>query len=298
MDDILKLKFSELNKVFFTISDIMAEEQSCIGKKKFVMENPRPTDALILFTRANSICYQENFMPFYIPQGSLVYIPRFSKYIWEDLPVGEDDRIEKLLFEFTLNQVDTISGKDGEIILSSFTKKHISFGEKIFIVSTKDSLLYEKCFAKLIKAFEKRENSILSPVAEAYGLFDILSQKSKINEKLNIDFKIIEKGIEYIEENLCPEKKVFEIAEMCGVSVGHFERLFKSFSGVSPTEYINSNRILYIKKLLQNNSLKLTEIAKETGFCESGYLCRFFKRKTGMTPKEYRVLYNSSLNTL
>lgn len=291
----MNLEFSQLNKVFFTISDLMAEKQQDVGKKKFVMQNPRHTDALILFTGANSICYQENEKPFYIPQGALVYVPKFSKYMWEDLPT-EDNKLEKLLFEFTLNYVETSNGKDNEIKLSSFPNEYIGFGNKIRIISTEDTSLYKKCFIKLIEAFEEQKTSVLSPYVEAYNFFDLISRKSSMVSTVSVDLKIINKGIRYIEENLCPQNKISEIAEMCGVSVGHFERLFKIYAGVSPTEYINSNKVLYIKKLLQDRNLKLSEIAEKLGYCDSSYLCRFFLKKTGMTPKEYRKLYFSSLD--
>lgn len=37
--------------------------------------------------------------------------------------------------------------------------------------------------------------------------------------------------------------------------------------------------------------MTLEEIAEKNGYCDSGYLCRFFRKETGMTPKEYRKLY-------
>lgn len=36
---------------------------------------------------------------------------------------------------------------------------------------------------------------------------------------------------------------------------------------------------------LQTLEITLEEIAEQIGFCDSGYLCRFFKQKTEMTPK-------------
>lgn len=46
---------------------------------------------------------------------------------------------------------------------------------------------------------------------------------------------------------------------------------------------------------LQTLEITLEEIAEQIGFCDSGYLCRFFKQKTGMTPKQYRKIYISQL---
>lgn len=289
------LKFSELNKYYFNVSDLMAEKQQDIGKKRFQMNNPRPTDALMLFTGAESICYQQGEMPFYIPKGALVYIPKNSRYIWEDSPAFDNDKLEKLLFEFTLNFVETTSGKEDEILISAVTNEHISFGSKIRIISTNFYSLYKKYFERLIEAFQRKNDSLIEPFSVAYDLFNVLSKNCALKSKGKKDYKIIEKGIFYLENTACPDKSVKEIAEMCGVCIGHFERLFKSYAGVSPIEYINSNKILYIKQLLQERNLSLNDIAEKMGYCDNGYLCRIFLKRTGMTPKEYRNLYFSSV---
>ncbi len=290
--------FAQLNKAYFTISDIFAERQQAIGKKRFEMHEPRPTDALMLFTGSDSICYQKGEMPIYIPHGALVYVPKYSRYVWEDSPPFEDNKLEKLLFEFTLNFVGTSRGEADEVILSSSTNEHISFGKKIMVVSTENTRLYEKCFEKLIDAFQNKNNSLIALLSVAYDFFDILSNQCSLKAKSVVDFRTIEKGIRYMEQNPCPEKSIKEISDMCGVCVGHFERLFKNYSGVSPSQYINTNKILYIKKLLQNKNLSLVEIAEKMKYCDSGYLCRFFLKKTGMTPTEYRNFYFYSIGHL
>lgn len=291
----MELDFAQLNKVYFTITDILAERQQDVGKKRFVMQNPRPTDALMLFSGANSICYQEDENPIYIPQGALVYVPKHSRYVWEDSPSSDDNRLEKLLFEFTLNYVDTKRGGENEILLTSFNEEHISFGKKIFIISTEFTSLYKKHFEKLIEAFENQDKSLIAPFSAAYDFFDILAKNSALIPNKNPNYKIIDKGIQYMEQTPCPEKSIQEIADMCGVCIGHFERMFKNYAGVSPSEFINSKKILYIKKLLQDKDLSLTDIAEKMKYCDSGYLCRFFLKRTGMTPNEYRKLYFSSI---
>ena len=99
---VLELSFSKLKEYGFVITDILAERQVADCKNQFVMSKPRPTDALMLFSKSESICYQENEPPLYIPCGSLVYVPKNSRYIWEDSPAHDDNILEKLLFEFTL----------------------------------------------------------------------------------------------------------------------------------------------------------------------------------------------------
>ena len=70
----------------------------------------------------------------------------------------------------------------------------------------------------------------------------------------------------------------------------YFEKLFKQYAGVSPKEYMDARRISMIKILLGEGELSLEQIAQRLSFCDSGHLCRFFKQKTGLTPKQYRKM--------
>ncbi len=97
--------------------------------------------------------------------------------------------------------------------------------------------------------------------------------------------------MKYLEQNFSEDKIIAQIAKKCNISVSYYEKLFHEFVGVSPVEYRNIQKINQIKMLLQKNELTLDEIAEKIGCCDSGYLCRFFRKKTGMTSKEYRKIY-------
>ena len=103
----MKIKYSELSQLFFSISELFPVRQELVGKTSFTMEKPRHTDALLLFTGCTGICYQKGETPFYIPQGSLIYMPKDSRYMLETSPLSDNEAGERLLFEFTLNNVKT-----------------------------------------------------------------------------------------------------------------------------------------------------------------------------------------------
>lgn len=293
----MRARFSELNKSYFTISNLFAVRQFCEGKNSFTRQIPRPTDALMLFSGTNSICYQENEPPLYIPCGALVYVPKNSLYIWEDTPASDDNIAKKLLFEFILYRVETQKDEVNKVSISSVTNERVDFGDRVRIIATDFLSYYRSSFENLIDAFENQDNSLLGAYSKAYELLDVVSTVCAAKERGSSDVKIIERGIKYIEEETCPQKTVKELAELCGVCVGYFERLFKKSFSLSPNEYISMKKILQIKKMLQSKENTLAGIADAMGYCDSGYLCRFFKRKTDMTPKEYRKLYFASLSS-
>lgn len=80
-----------------------------------------------------------------------------------------------------------------------------------------------------------------------------------------------------------------ELAELCHVSQEHFCRLFKTYTGMRPFDYITKLRIQRAKDLLaRSRDMRIGEIAARTGFQSNSYFSMVFKRSEGCTPDEYR----------
>lgn len=82
--------------------------------------------------------------------------------------------------------------------------------------------------------------------------------------------------------------RVGEIAEALGVSVSLLRQRFLASFGVSPKEEVDRARLDIIRHWLAATNLGSGEIAARTGFADPGELRRFFRRGSGMTPKEFR----------
>lgn len=65
-------------------------------------------------------------------------------------------------------------------------------------------------------------------------------------------------------------------------------RLFREKMNCTPLEYLNQCRLDNAVQLLHSSLLPVAEIAQLSGFTRSNYFCRVFRRKTGMTPEQYR----------
>ncbi len=288
------IEFSELNKHFFNITNIFVEKQISDGKTRFIMHEPRPTDALLLFANTTGVCYQKNMNPIYIPHGALVYMPQNCHYVWENSPIESSNTQENLLFEFTLNDINTTrdNSEKNTLISTKNIGEHISFSKSVSVITTRHSALYKSLMYNLIDAFEKYKDSPLPVYCAAYEMFNTLSNNCRIEQKNNSDIGFIKNSIKYLEDCTLPQKSIKEIAEGCNISISYYERLFKNYAGVSPTEYRHIHRINQIKMFLQEGKISLDEAAEKMGYCDSGYLCRFFKKQTGMTPKEYKRIYH------
>lgn len=96
------------------------------------------------------------------------------------------------------------------------------------------------------------------------------------------------KAIHYMHANISRTVSNQELADVAGLSTGHFIRLFAEVTGMSPRLFINEKRIERAQMLLHSTDLTVKEIGQMLGFPDNSYFVRVFKRSTGTTPSEYR----------
>ncbi len=97
--------------------------------------------------------------------------------------------------------------------------------------------------------------------------------------------KIIE---QYVSENYKNKIAISDLARLLYVSESHFCRFFKKAMGISAIEYLNVFRIGKAEQLLRETELSITEVASLSGFENSNYFSRLFRRIMKQTPSEYR----------
>ena len=85
-----------------------------------------------------------------------------------------------------------------------------------------------------------------------------------------------------------------EIAEAVGVHPVHLAREFRRFNCYTVGGYIRHLRIEQASRDLTSTDESLVLIAAAAGFCDQSHFCRVFKRKTGMTPVEYRRTFRTA----
>ena len=86
------------------------------------------------------------------------------------------------------------------------------------------------------------------------------------------------------------DKKI-SIAKLCsiaGMSKAALMQNFHKATGTSPLQYQLQLKIAEAVILLRSTNKSISEIAMETGFSDTNYFGRQFKRITGMPPGEYR----------
>jgi len=98
----------------------------------------------------------------------------------------------------------------------------------------------------------------------------------------------VQKAVEYIDQHLNAPVDSGRLAALTGLSLTHFNRLFKSRVGMSPRAFIIHQRMTWARHLLKNSMLSVKEIASVVGFNDPLYFSSRFSRYAGVSPKRYR----------
>ena len=79
-----------------------------------------------------------------------------------------------------------------------------------------------------------------------------------------------------------------DLADYMGLSESYTSRLFNKEVGMNMSSYINEIRVEKAKELLTHSDEKIYGIAEKIGYASTTAFHVAFKKKTGMTPAEYR----------
>lgn len=98
----------------------------------------------------------------------------------------------------------------------------------------------------------------------------------------------VRKAKRYIREFFGMPLTLEEVSNYVGFNASYFSDYFKKETGQTFSQYLADVRIGYAKQLLLEESMGLEDIAESVGYGDKKYFAKIFKKKTGMTPREYK----------
>lgn len=131
------------------------------------------------------------------------------------------------------------------------------------------------------KSYEEICDEIL---IETVKVMLYLNKRTKSN-KLDL-FEIIKDKIDRLVEG---EFSLENISNDLNYSKNHIINVFKEAYNMTPYQYYLDSKIGIAKRYLTQTSSSVLEIAESLSFSDSRYFSVWFKKYTGMTPREYRI---------
>lgn len=254
------------------LRSVFAMNQNWREGQSFFMKNPRQQSALLWFCGCSGVFCSSEGEDVAAPRNSLVYIPEGSRY--EVKFFGCEDTPSTQLVEFCLD--------DGErfVLFENITviESDLTDGRVIMLIK------------KLVSEYSLPSKPVLKLKRDLFGLLSLISESEKSKHIHKKGFETIAKGIEYLQKDERQELSIDEIAKMCFVTPAYFRRLFREFSGMSPSDYRTERRVERAKELMEHSELSVEAVSELLGYSDPSYFCRVFKKVMGMSPSEYKKM--------
>ncbi len=262
------IDFGLFNSNDINISAITGLKQHWKNHVKFTYLNtPRPDNGLtlILCREAKYTFPDQHVM--HAKQNSLVYIPEGSKYSVEFFVDEKNTPISTLLINF---------------ILTDQTKKRFTIGTRPTIIGLDSNGAFYNQFLAIIELCFTNNNLIIKSMM--YKLFNqiIIKMSSRMDEN------IIANVLNYIDNNLNTLNSVTDLSKHFAMSETTLRRKFHDYTGISPVEYINLQKIEISKAMLNTTEVTMDMICEQLNFYDASYFYKLFKKYTGITPSQYR----------
>lgn len=166
---------------------------------------------------------------------------------------------------------------------------HIIINQKI--------TLPEELLQKIITTTQiLQKNSFGKEIAVKNLIFEILyyiistRQYAPLPELKNLpdDKRSIDRGIQYIKVHYRENITLEDLLQSTNYSKSHFIRLFKNYTGMNYTDYLNRFRVEKACRDLIYSNKNVTQVATENGFNNIQYFSKIFKKYMECTPKQYQ----------
>ena len=217
-----------------------------------------------------------------------------SKYMLLPPNSSVEMKIEKptkaLVLELNEDLINTVSEKLSYELDVDLNK---SILEKPFF--NENNELIELTTKKIVETATKDTNNkefLLDLYAQeiTYSLLNTKGAKDILSSDFN---NPINRSIHIMKENLKNNITVSEIAYDLNMSLPSFSSKFKKIMGMTPNDYLTNLKLNEAARLLKFSSV--TEVAYDLGYENISHFIKLFKRKFGLTPKQYSLKYSGEV---
>jgi AraC family transcriptional regulator, regulatory protein of adaptative response / DNA-3-methyladenine glycosylase II len=108
------------------------------------------------------------------------------------------------------------------------------------------------------------------------------------NASVDSRSRLVSRAIDRIEDGALSNDSIEQLAQELGVTSRHLRRVFESEIGVTPVQYVQTQRLLLAKRLLTDTALPVTQIAMSSGFQSVRRFNALFLERYRLNPSALR----------
>lgn len=238
---------------------------------------------------AGACCYQIQSVSYAAYPGDLLFIPPLALH---SITIEKGGSMESETYVFHMNLLGASLPDSGSIrylmplarqkLIPPFllTASHAAYPQAYTLfLSVSDAYQNRPAgYELLIKAYFLELVALLLPYCEA------ADRQPPIEQEHTRKIKTV---LAYIDRHYMESLTVSELAASCYFNEYYFMRIFKKYVGMSCMEYMKNVRLQKAAEAFLSGETSPLEVSLSTGFCNLSYFYREFKKKFGMTPKEF-----------
>lgn len=136
------------------------------------------------------------------------------------------------------------------------------------------------------------KNKILQMLYAVF-LLDVQHAQAKAINQRRVPQRVEDIFIDFIRllpKHFSEHHDIAFYASALNISSVYLSRVVRQISGRTVIDYINQHLLMEASYLLRTTSLSITQIADQLHFANTSSFSKFFSRKKGITPKDYRKL--------
>lgn len=174
---------------------------------------------------------------------------------------------------------------NAEGIFLSETARIFGLNDRIVFPSV-NTLEYFKKILKICGNKELSANEINTKCSAVFTeLIMFISNTTNNSDTVSDEAMTLKNYIDFhIEENI----SIKTLAELIFRSESQTIRIFKKNFNITPYDYLLESKINRAKTIILNTNLSIKETSYRLGFSDEHYFSNIFRKKTGLSPTEYR----------
>jgi AraC family transcriptional activator of pobA len=102
-------------------------------------------------------------------------------------------------------------------------------------------------------------------------------------------FELVNKFKTLVSIHFAENWSVKEYADQLAITPSHLNETIKKHTGNTASDFIDHKMILEIKRMLVHSDLNVTEIAEKFNFIDQSYFSKYFKKRSGTSPKDFKA---------
>ncbi len=173
----------------------------------------------------------------------------------------------------------------------------LSMSRMAVVECSEEEMIMQNIFVQAVRhAVSNKENPFRLQMAQhvmmaIFYASDKPRQISETTESLRTNADVLSKQfLELVKENFRKERQLkFYSDQMC-ITSRYLSRVVKECTGSSAADWIERYVILEARALLKSTNMTIQQVSDALNFPSQTFFGKYFKRRVGMSPKEYRRL--------